>query len=163
MLGKLLAINVDCAIVVCKVCRCNQLQAVVMATKEEIARKRAEKAQAKAREALRLAQAAEKTLSEIERNADTQRKILEGVTSIYACAHSEEYRRLHEQFRLKALTLNKDRQVFGLPLLPVEGERRGRRKADSANVDNKVAVASATLADGSADAPAQQVRESEAA
>ena len=53
-----------------------------------------------------------------EYKRDTRRKILEGVTALYACEHSEEYRRLHEQFRARALTLPKDREAFGLTPLP---------------------------------------------
>ena len=56
--------------------------------------------------------------NERQRKRDTRRKILEGVTALYGYAHSEEYRRLHEQFRLRALTAAKDREVFGLPPLP---------------------------------------------
>lgn len=55
---------------------------------------------------------------ERQRALDTRRKILEGVTALYGCTHSEEYRRLHEQFRSRALTAAKDREVFSLPPLP---------------------------------------------
>jgi hypothetical protein len=52
------------------------------------------------------------------RKRDTRKKIHEGVTALYGMEHSEEYRRLHEQFRLRALTLSKDREVFGLAPSP---------------------------------------------
>jgi len=63
------------------------------------------------------------------RKTDTRRKILEGVTALYGCAQSEEYRRLHEQFRTRALTLPGDRAVFGLPPLPASAPRLVTDKA----------------------------------
>lgn len=65
-------------------------------------------------------------LGKKRRENETQWKILEGVTAIYGMKHSEDYRRLHEQFRTRALTRPKDRAVFGLAPLP---ERSGGHKA----------------------------------
>jgi hypothetical protein len=76
-----------------------------------------ERDEKKARELARKRQQRGAKISQLSRKKDTQRKILEGVTALYACAHSEEYRRLHEQFRALALTLPKDRGMFGLPPL----------------------------------------------
>lgn len=58
-----------------------------------------------------------------KRGEDTQLKILEGVTARYGMEHSEEYRRLHEQFRARALTAAKDRARFGLAPLPEPAAR----------------------------------------
>ncbi len=129
-------------------------------------RAKMERAQAEALREARRVQALASQLSKAVRAEDTHLKVLEGVTAMYGCEHSEEYRKMHEHFRARALFLPKDRAVFGLPFLSdAEVERRmgtsrkGRRKKD-ADAD-----ASASLSAGSASAPAAETaeRETEAA
>jgi hypothetical protein len=122
------------------------------------------KAQAKTLLETRRIQALASELSKAVRAEDTRRKILEGVTALYGCEHSEEYRKLHEQFRARALILHKDRAVFGLPLLSEEeverrsGSFRKERRKKGGDAD-----ASASRSVGSADESDAQERESEAA
>ena len=91
-----------------------------MPTKDELLKERIAKAQAQKAKYARQEQALTAKLAKQTRAEDTHRKILDGVTAAYGCAASEEYRRLHEQFRARALTLPKDRAVFNLPPLPPE-------------------------------------------
>jgi hypothetical protein len=132
-------------------------------TSEKIRAKMAN-AQADALREARRVQALASDLSKAVRAEDTRRKILEGVTASYGCEHSEEYRKLHEQFRARALILHKDRAVFGLPLLSEEEiERRSGSFRKAARKKGEHADASASRSDGFADAPATQLRETEAA
>ena len=119
-----------------------------------------EKAEARLREIKRKENEQASKVSEQERREDVHRKILEGVTALYGCAHSEEYRRLHEQFRARALFLHKDRAIFGLPLLSdAEVERRSgnSRKLRAKKIEN--ADAAASLSGGSASASAIEAQE----
>ncbi len=86
-----------------------------MTIESELLKKRMAKAQANKIKYARQEQAIAAKLAKKTRAEDTHRKILDGVVAAYGCAASEEYRRLHEHFRMLALTLPKDRAVFNLP------------------------------------------------
>jgi len=103
-----------------------------MSDKDEILRKRAERHNAKALEHARKAQAAKKALSEVERAADTRRKVLDGAHIQTEALTNPEIAALLHRLRDEKLISDIDRALFGLAPLSEEEKNRRTAKRDAA-------------------------------